>query len=216
MYFSKIKLSKIKRIFVPPPGSLIGITEEHHFARYRVAEDATRKSLRNDFEANFVGRNNILKQSLSHAADIDNFKQALKHASKQKKPIYKNVNKLTYYLTMDATNTISDPELKNSARNILSDPKLLLLLLIRRQYYKANSVSTLDDVAQAAVKVNHHRGKKVSTSSCSQSVTLHANFDVRIDTMSNEELGDLVQRQSDQLTMLRNELAALTLISNYS
>ncbi|KAM7268713.1 hypothetical protein ACFE04_010879 [Oxalis oulophora] len=79
-------------------------------------------------------------------------------------------------LTMGATNILFDPELKNSARNILSDPKLLLLLLIWRQYYKANSVSTLDDVAEAAVKVNHHRDKKVSTYSCRQSVTLHANF----------------------------------------
>ncbi|KAM7276994.1 hypothetical protein ACFE04_018860 [Oxalis oulophora] len=34
--------------------------------------------------------------------------------------------------------------------------------------------------------------------------------DVRFDTMSDKELGDLVQRQSDQLTMLKNELAALT------
>ncbi|KAM7260690.1 hypothetical protein ACFE04_011363 [Oxalis oulophora] len=154
-------------------GGAAFITElypRHHFARYKAAEDATRKShdelqrrklkrrsqsrrsecaksLRNDFEANFVGPNNILKQSPSHVADIDNFKQALKHDSKQKKPID---------LTMGATNILFDPELKNNARNILSDPKLLLL-----QYYKANSVSTLDDVAQAAVKVNHHHGKKV-------------------------------------------------------
>ncbi|KAM7261527.1 hypothetical protein ACFE04_008894 [Oxalis oulophora] len=82
-------------IFVPPPGSLIDITEGHHFARYKAAEDATRKS-HDDLQ-----RRTLKRQSQSRRSAC------------------------------------------------------------AKQYYKANSVSTLDDVTQAAVKVNHHRGKKV-------------------------------------------------------
>ncbi|KAM7275269.1 hypothetical protein ACFE04_017135 [Oxalis oulophora] len=108
--------------------SLIGITKGHHFARYKTAEDATRKSLMNDFEANFEGPNNILKQSPSHAADIDNFKQPLKHASKQKKPIGKNFTDQSNKPRPDPTRIdriFLSPSVFQSSCSLVSQPELL-------------------------------------------------------------------------------------------